>query len=77
MKKPNEIGITLNKDLVLKGIEHVFTGNAELTEEETRQALEQLDVRVSTAMQAQAEEKSAAAEKAGHDFKPNLHSKKA
>ncbi|WGW00034.1 FKBP-type peptidyl-prolyl cis-trans isomerase [Vibrio sp. YMD68] len=68
IEKPNEIGIQLNKDLVLKGIEHVFADSAELTEEETREALEQLDARVSAAMQAQAAEKAAAAEKAGQDF---------
>ncbi|MGF1698683.1 FKBP-type peptidyl-prolyl cis-trans isomerase [Vibrio lamellibrachiae] len=72
IEKPSEIGINLNKDLVLKGIEHVFAGNAELNEEETREVLEQLDVRVSTAMQAQAEEKSAAAEKAGQDFQADF-----
>ncbi|MCK6265228.1 FKBP-type peptidyl-prolyl cis-trans isomerase [Vibrio sp. ZSDE26] len=68
IEKPSEIGINLDKELVLKGIEHVFAGNAELNEEETRAALEELDVRVSTAMQEQAEEKAAAAEKAGQDF---------
>ncbi|OIQ24160.1 FKBP-type peptidyl-prolyl cis-trans isomerase [uncultured Vibrio sp.] len=68
IEKPSEIGINLNKDLVLKGIEHVFAGNPEMTEEQTREVLEQLDARVSTAMQTQAEEKAAAAEKEGQDF---------
>lgn len=67
--KPSELGINLNKDLVLKGIEHVFAGNPELNEEETRAALEELDKRVAETMQAQAAEKSAAAKQAGDDFR--------
>ena len=69
LDKPNEIGITLNKDLVLKGIEHVFAGNPELNEEETRAALEALDKRVAETMQKQAVEKAAAAKKEGDDFR--------
>jgi FKBP-type peptidyl-prolyl cis-trans isomerase FkpA len=69
LDKPNEIGITLNKDLVLKGIEHVFAGNPELNEEETRAALEALDKRVPETMQKQAVEKAAAAKKEGDDFR--------
>jgi len=69
LDKPNEIGITLNKDLVLKGIEHVFAGNPELNEEETRAALEGLDKRVAETMQKQAAEKAAAAKKEGADFR--------
>ncbi|MCV5919885.1 FKBP-type peptidyl-prolyl cis-trans isomerase N-terminal domain-containing protein, partial [Escherichia coli] len=57
------------KDLVLKGIEDVFKGNAELNEEETRAALESLDKRVAEKMQAQAAEKAAEAKKAGDDFR--------
>lgn len=70
--KPSEIGIDLNKELVLKGIEHVFAGNPEMSEEDTRAALESLDKRVSKKMQAQAAEKSAAAKKAGDDFRANF-----
>ncbi len=69
LDKPSEIGITLNKELVLKGIEHVFAGNPELDEQETRAALEALDKRVAETMQKQAAEKSAAAKKAGDDFR--------
>lgn len=69
LDKPNEIGITLNKDLVLKGIEHVFAGNPELNEEETRAALEALDKRVAETMQKQAAEKAEAAKKAGDEFR--------
>ncbi|MDN3608348.1 FKBP-type peptidyl-prolyl cis-trans isomerase [Vibrio ostreicida] len=69
LDKPNEIGITLNKDMVLQGIEHVFAGTPGLNEEETRATLESLDKRVAEKMQAQATEKAAAAKKAGEDFR--------
>lgn len=72
LDKPNEIGITLNKDLVLKGIEHVFAGNPELNEEETRAALEALDKRVAESMQKQAAEKAEAAKKAGDEFRADF-----
>ncbi|MGF1753301.1 FKBP-type peptidyl-prolyl cis-trans isomerase [Vibrio makurazakiensis] len=67
--KPSELGINLDKEMVLKGIEHVFAGNAELNEEETRAALEALDKRVAETMQTQAAEKSAAVKEAGEAFR--------
>ncbi len=69
LDKPSEIGITLNKDLVLKGIEDAFAEKGELNEEETRAALEALDARVAETMQKQAEEKAAATVKAGEEFR--------
>ncbi|EJE8549373.1 FKBP-type peptidyl-prolyl cis-trans isomerase [Vibrio vulnificus] len=69
LDKPSEIGINLNKDLVLKGIEHVFAGNPEVNEEETRAALEALDKRVAETMQKKAAEKADAAKKAGDEFR--------
>jgi FKBP-type peptidyl-prolyl cis-trans isomerase FkpA len=69
IEKPSEIGIELKKEMVLKGIEHVFAGKPELSEDEIRLALESLDKRVAEKMQAQAEEKSAAAKKSGDDFR--------
>ena len=58
LDKPSEIGINLDKALVLKGIEDVFADSATLSEEEIRGALEALDKRVAETMQAQAAEKS-------------------
>ncbi|HFQ5285383.1 TPA: FKBP-type peptidyl-prolyl cis-trans isomerase [Vibrio vulnificus] len=72
LDKPSEIGINLNKDLVLKGIEHVFAGNPELNEEETRAALEALDKRVAETMQKKAAEKADAAKKAGDEFRADF-----
>ncbi|QIL85266.1 FKBP-type peptidyl-prolyl cis-trans isomerase [Vibrio sp. HDW18] len=69
IEKPSEIGIVLNKDLVLKGIEQVFTGSPEMTEEETRAALEALDKRVAETMQAKAAEKAAESKQKGDEFR--------
>ncbi|PMM07156.1 FKBP-type peptidyl-prolyl cis-trans isomerase FkpA [Vibrio breoganii] len=69
VEKPQEIGIELSDEMVLKGITDAFGGNAGLNEDEIRQALEGLDARVSEQMAAQAAEKSAAAIKAGQDFR--------
>ncbi|MDG3086975.1 FKBP-type peptidyl-prolyl cis-trans isomerase [Vibrio hannami] len=69
IEKPSEFGIELKKELVLKGIEDVFAGNPTLTEDETRQALEELDQRVATKMQEVAAEKAAAVKKAGDEFR--------
>ncbi|EAP91670.1 MULTISPECIES: FKBP-type peptidyl-prolyl cis-trans isomerase [Vibrio] len=67
--KPSELGINLDKDMVLQGIEDVFAEKTALNEEETRAALEALDKRVAETMQAQAAEKSAEVKKAGDDFR--------
>lgn len=69
LEKPSEIGITLNKDLVLQGIEDVFAGKPGLDEEQTRGALESLDKRVADTMQKQATEKAVEAKKSGDDFR--------
>lgn len=69
IEKPNEIGIDLKKELVLKGIEDVFADKPALNEEEIRAALESLDKRVAETMQKQAVEKSAASKKLGEEFR--------
>ena len=69
LDKPSEIGITLNKDMVLKGISDVFAGKPDLDEAQTRAALEGLDKRVAETMQKQSVEKSAENQKAGDDFR--------
>ena len=69
IEKPNELGIKLSKDEVLKGIEDTFAGKAGLNQEETRQALESLDQRVAKKMKAKEAEQAAAALKAGDEFR--------
>ncbi|MFV0574931.1 MAG: FKBP-type peptidyl-prolyl cis-trans isomerase [Vibrio sp.] len=67
--KPAEIGINLDKKIVLQGIEDVFAGKANMSEEDTRAALQDLDKRVSEKMAAKAKEKAEAAKKSGEDFR--------
>ncbi|PWI33681.1 FKBP-type peptidyl-prolyl cis-trans isomerase [Vibrio albus] len=69
IEKPAEFGIELNKELVLQGIDDVFSEKESLTAEETRQVLEELDKRVAAKMQEQAAEKAEANKKAGDDFR--------
>ncbi len=69
IEKPAEIGVTLDKDMVLKGIQDTFADNAQLNEDETKATLEALDKRVSERVQAAAQEKSEAAKKAGDEFR--------
>ncbi|MEZ9565730.1 FKBP-type peptidyl-prolyl cis-trans isomerase [Vibrio artabrorum] len=73
--KPSELGINLDKDIVLQGIKDVFADKTALNEEETRAALEGLDKRVAEKMKAQAAEKSAATKKAGDDFRAEFAKK--
>ena len=69
LQKPAEIGINLEKEFVLKGIEDAFSEKAELTQEEIQAVLESLDKRVTAKVEEQAKEKSEASIKAGEDFR--------
>lgn len=69
LDKPKELGVELNKELVLKGIEHAFADKSEISEEDARKALEEFDKRLNDLATAQAAEKSAAVKKAGDDFR--------
>lgn len=69
IEKPAALGIQLDKTLLLKGIEDVFDGKGQLTEEEARAALEDLDKRVSDIMQKKVTEKAAANKSAGDEYR--------
>jgi len=69
IEKPGELGIKLDKALVLQGIEDVFAGKPQMNEQDTRTALEGLDKRVAETMKKQADEKSAANKKAGDEYR--------
>ncbi|WP_153447932.1 FKBP-type peptidyl-prolyl cis-trans isomerase [Vibrio algicola] len=69
IEKPAEIGIKLDKEIVLKGIEDSFAKKSGMTEEDTKAVLQNLDKRVQEKMQAKAKEKSAASIKAGEEFR--------
>ncbi|EPE37998.1 FKBP-type peptidyl-prolyl cis-trans isomerase fkpA [Candidatus Photodesmus katoptron] len=68
IKKPSEIGINLDKHIVLRGIEDVFLGNPKLNEEEVASILKELDMRIGDAIQNQSLEKAAEVKKLGTEF---------
>ncbi len=71
LEKPKELGIELDKDMVLKGIEHAFAGKPELSEEDSHTALEGFDKRLTALAQEKAKAKSDADKKAGDEFRAN------
>lgn len=71
LDKPKELGIELDKDMVLKGIENAFADKPELTEEEAHKALEGFDKRLTTLAKEKAKAKADANKKAGDDFRAN------
>ena len=64
-----EIGLSLDPALVQQGVQDTFAGMSKLSDEEAQAALQSLDKRVAEMAQKQAEEKAAAAVKAGEDFR--------
>ena len=76
IEKPNQMGIKLTKDEVLKGIEDAFAGKAKLNQEETRTALESLDKRVTVKMQEKAKASAESNLKAGEEFQAKFAKEK-
>lgn len=68
LEQQEKIGLMLDSDLVLKGVQDAFLGQEKLNEEEAQAALQDLDKRVAQMMEEQAKESSAAAVKAGEMF---------
>lgn len=71
LEKPKELGIELDRDMVLKGIEHAFAGKPELSEEDAHKALEGFDQRLTALAQEKAKAKADADKKAGDEFRAN------
>lgn len=69
IEKPKEIGITLDKDIVMQGIQHGFVGKSQMSEEEIRANLEGLDQRVAEKMNAASAAKSLENKTAGDEFR--------
>lgn len=69
LDKPTEIGIDIDKDIVLKGIEDSFAGTPALDQEAAHAALSSLDKRVAEQTKKQNEEKAAKAKKDGDAFR--------
>jgi len=58
LKKQNEIGMPLNKDLILEGITDTINGNAKLTEEEIKETLTSYGQKVQAVAAKKAQEKA-------------------
>lgn len=76
MAKQSEIGLSLDQDLILEGIQDAFAETPKLDEKETEATLKGLDERVSTKLEAKAKEDAAKAKveaeknlKTGEDFR--------
>ncbi|MGF1706076.1 FKBP-type peptidyl-prolyl cis-trans isomerase [Enterovibrio baiacu] len=69
LDQQEEIGLSLSSDLVLQGVQDAFADKSKLSDEEAQAALQSLDQRVAEMAQKQAEEKAAAAVKAGEEFR--------
>ena len=69
LDQQSQMGLTLNNELVLQGVQDVFAGKNQLTDEQMQSALQALDKRVNEIMQKQATEKSAASVKAGEELR--------
>ncbi|MDO6706198.1 FKBP-type peptidyl-prolyl cis-trans isomerase [Photobacterium sp. 1_MG-2023] len=69
LEQQKELGLDLKKEDVLAGVSDVFAGSSRLSQDETQQALQELDKRVSDMMQAKAKEEAAKNTQAGDDFR--------
>ncbi|MDD1782157.1 FKBP-type peptidyl-prolyl cis-trans isomerase [Enterovibrio sp. ZSDZ35] len=72
LEQQEQIGLALDADLVLQGVQDAFADKSKLTDEEAQVTLQALDKRVAEMAQAQASEKAAAAVQAGEDFRADF-----
>jgi len=68
----NKIGIELDQQRVLEGIQDVFSATEKLTDDELRVTLEEFEKSVGEKMKVKAAAEAAAATKAGDDFRANF-----
>ncbi|WP_419205170.1 FKBP-type peptidyl-prolyl cis-trans isomerase [Photobacterium leiognathi] len=69
LDQQKELGLELNRQDVLQGVEDVFAGKSRLTPEQTQQALQELDQRVAKIVEEKAKEEAAKNVKAGEEFR--------
>ncbi|PSW04834.1 FKBP-type peptidyl-prolyl cis-trans isomerase [Photobacterium lipolyticum] len=69
LDQQKELGLELNRDDVLAGVSDVFANKSRMTPEETQQALQELDKRVSDIVAEKAKVESEKNIKAGEDFR--------
>jgi FKBP-type peptidyl-prolyl cis-trans isomerase FkpA len=72
LEKPKELGVELDRAMVLKGIQHAFDNKSELSDEEARDALQKFDARLNEIATTKAKEKADADKKAGDDFRADF-----
>lgn len=75
LEQQEEIGLVLNSELVLLGVQDAFAENLKLNEEEAQAALQSLDKRVAEKMKKKTEEKSAAAVLSGEKYRTEFAKK--
>jgi FKBP-type peptidyl-prolyl cis-trans isomerase FkpA len=75
LDQQKELGLDLSREQVLAGVTDVFAGNSRLTAEETQQALQSLDQRVSEMAQQQAQEAAEKNMKAGEEYRAEFAKK--
>lgn len=75
LEQQEEIGLILNSDLVLRGVQDAFSGKGQLNEEEAQAALQSLDQRVAEIMEKKVKESSAAAVEAGDKYRTEFAKK--
>lgn len=71
-----KIGLNLNKEMVIAGVEDVFNGKPRLTQEQTQQVLQELDARVTKLVAEQQKKEAEAAVKAGEEFRAKFAKEK-
>ncbi|MGF1699956.1 FKBP-type peptidyl-prolyl cis-trans isomerase [Photobacterium makurazakiensis] len=69
LDQQKELGLELNREQVLAGVSDVFADKSRLTPEETQQALQDLDTRVSEIVQQKAQADAEVNIKAGDDYR--------
>ncbi|MCD9545053.1 FKBP-type peptidyl-prolyl cis-trans isomerase [Photobacterium carnosum] len=69
LDQQKELGLNLNRQDVLAGVEDVFAGKSRMTQEQTQQALQSLDQRVAKIVEQKAKAEAEKNIKAGEDFR--------
>ncbi|EAR54626.1 putative FKBP-type peptidyl-prolyl cis-trans isomerase 1 [Photobacterium sp. SKA34] len=69
LEQQKELGLDLNRQDVLQGVEDVFAGKSRLTQEQTQQALQELDQRVAKIVEEKAKTEAEKNVKAGEEFR--------
>ncbi|MDF7679802.1 FKBP-type peptidyl-prolyl cis-trans isomerase [Enterobacteriaceae bacterium ESL0689] len=69
LKDQESLGIKLDKEQLIKGVQDAFAGNSKLNDQETEQALQSFETRIKTAAQAKMDKEAAENETKGKDYR--------